>query len=579
MQYAFDRFRTEIAHALLNTGLVEPEEIELGPPTARGIQADLTLPCFRTARRRHDSPLRLAQQVATEMRESIQVNSLVGTAEASGGFVNFRVEDRALAAQVLGEIVRHTDGYGSDDRGAGRTVVIDNSSPNIAKRMHAGHIRSTIIGQALVNIFRAQGYTVVGDNHLGDWGKQFGVLLAAIDRRGLPQGEGEELLARFEQLYADFAKATERDPALDDEARRWSLRLEQGDPAAHEIWQRCVDLMKQVNQRNYDRLGVRFDTEHGESFYAHMTQQVIDDALSSGAARRDAGGAVIVDVAGLPTFLLQRSDGGTLYHTRDLATIKFRQDTYHPAKIIYVVGKPQELHFQQLFATARAMGYAPPGVELAHVIFGTVYDGERQPLSTRRGNMVHLETLLGEAVQRARELVEQKAGAREAALAPAEREAIAEAVGIGAAIYNDLYQDPKRNITLDWDAMFSLDGNSATYLQYMHTRCRSILRRAGSLPGAVDARSLVHSAEVGMVKALALLPLRVRGAADACAPSIVADWLYGAARQFSAFYRDCPVLNAPSPELRAARLHLVSATAQCLQNGLRLLGIQAPERM
>ncbi|HET7088041.1 MAG TPA: arginine--tRNA ligase, partial [Anaerolineae bacterium] len=357
MQYAFDRFRTEIAHALLNTGLVEPEEIELGPPTARGVQADLALPCFEAARRRHDSPSRLARQVAIEVGASIQPGSLIDAAEANSGFVNFRIAEQALIVQTLTEITQHGDRYGSDDRGAGRTVVIDYSSPNIAKRMHVGHIRSTIIGQALVNIFRAQGFTVVGDNHLGDWGKQFGVLLAAIDRRGLPQGEGEELLARFEQLYADFAKATERDPALDDEARRWSLRLEQGDPAAHEIWQRCVDLTKQVNQRNYDWLGVRFDIEHGESFYAHMTQQVIDDALSSGAARRDADGAVIVDVAGLPAFLLQRSDGGTLYHTRDLATIKFRQDTYHPAKIIYVVGKPQELHFQQLFATARAMSY------------------------------------------------------------------------------------------------------------------------------------------------------------------------------------------------------------------------------
>ena len=579
MQYAFDRFRTEIAYALLNTGLIAPEEIELGPPTTRGVQADLALPCFKAAKRRHDSPPRLAQQVASEIGVSIRSGSLIGAAEASGGFVNIRVADQALAVQTLDEIQQHGDRYGWDDRGAGRTVVIDYSSPNIAKRMHAGHIRSTIIGQALVNIHRAQGYTVIGDNHLGDWGKQFGVLLAAIDRRGLPQGEGEELLARFEQLYVDFAKAAERDPALDDEARRWSLRLEQGNPAAREIWQRCIDLTKQVNQRNYGRLGVWFDTEHGESFYAHMTQQVIDDALSSGAARRDADGAVIVDVAGLPTFLLQRSDGGTLYHTRDLATIKFRQDTYHPAKVIYVVGKPQELHFQQLFATARAMGYAPPGVELVHLIFGTVYDGEGQPLSTRSGNMVYLEALLDEAERRARALVEQKAEEREVDFAPAEREAIAQAVGIGAVIYNDLYQDPKRNITLDWDAMYSLDGNSATYLQYMHTRCHSILRRAGALPDAADARLLVHSSEVGMVKALAQFPLRVREAANACAPSIVADWLYGAARQFSAFYRDCPVLDAPSPELRAARLHLVSATAQCLQNGLRLLGIRVPDRM
>ncbi len=579
MLYAFDRFRNEIAQALLDSGLIDPAEIELTIPKAVGVQADLAQPCFRAARKRGENPARFASQLAANMRASIQPESPIGAVQATGPFVNFSLNALVFARNVLDEVERHADRYGWDDLGVGRTVIIDYSSPNIAKRMHAGHIRSTIIGQSLVNIYRTLGYTVVSDNHLGDWGKQFGVLLSAINRYGLPEGEGEEVLARLEQLYADFARRAENDPALDTEARSWSLRLEQGDPVAQEIWQRSVDLTKRINQRNYDQLSVRFDTEHGESFYAPVLQSVIDDAIASGIAHRDESGALVADLEGLPTFLLQRSDGGTLYHTRDLATVKYRRDTYQPAKIIYVVGKPQELHFKQLFAAARAMGYTSTDIDVIHVMFGTVYGPDGQPLSTRKGNMVYLESLLNEAVRRARAIVDQKAVERGESLTDEERAQIAEAVGIGAVIYNDLYQDPRRNITLDWDRMLSLDGNSATYLQYTHARCRSMLQRAGDLPPTCDVAPLQHLSEIALINALGQFPIRVREAAEQYGPFVIAEWLYGAARQFAAFYRDCPVLEAPSPELRAARLHLVSATAQCLRNGLALLGIRAPERI
>jgi len=579
MLYTFDRFHNEIKQALLNTGLIYSDEIELQISKAASVQADLALPCFRAARKRGTDPTHFAAQLAVAARASVQPKSLIHTVEATGSFVNFSLNVPAFARHALAEAEERADRYGWDDLGAGCTVVIDYSSPNIAKRMHAGHIRSTIIGQALANIYRAQGYTVVGDNHLGDWGKQFGVLLAAINRRGFPQGEGEEALARLEQLYAEYAGQMENDPALDAEARNWSLRLEQGDSTAREIWQRSVDLTQQINQRNYDRLGVRFDTEQGESFYADMSQSVIDDAVASGITHRDESGALVIDLNGLPTFLLQRSDGGTLYHTRDLATIRYREQTYHPAKIIYVVGKPQELHFKQLFAAARAMGYVRPDVELIHVMFGTVFGPDGQPLSTRKGNRVYLEALLDEATQRAQTIVDQKAAERGSDLSPDEREHIAAAIGIGSVIYNDLYQAPSRNINFDWDRMLSLDGNSATYLQYIHTRCRSILRRAGDIPQEYDATLLQHPSETALPRDLGQFPMRVREAADQCAPYLIADWLYGAARQFSAFYRDCPVLEAPSPELRAARLHLVGAIVRCLKNGLALLGIRAPERM
>jgi arginyl-tRNA synthetase len=444
--------------------------------------------------------------------------------------------------------------------------------------MHVGHVRSTIIGQALVNILRALGYRTVGDNHLGDWGKTFGLLLLGLEREGYPTGEGEALMAALEDLYARTSGQATTDPATDQAARDWSLRLEQGNPAARAHWQRAVDLTLRANQPTYDRLGVRFDHAYGESFYEPMLAGVVEDALENGVAQRDEGGAVVVDPGdGLPTFLLQRSDGGTLYHTRDAATVKFRVETFRPATILYVIGEPQSLYLRQLFALARALGYAGE-TELVHVAFGTVFDAGGQALSTRRGNMVYLQTLLDEAHARARALVD----AANSALPEGERAAIAEAVGVGAVIYNDLHQDPKRNITLDWDRMLAFDGNSAPYIQYMQARCRSILRRAaeaGVASPAGDPALLSHPAERALVKQIAGLPGAVRAAGAEFAPARVAGWCYETARALAAFYRDCPVLASETAGLRDARLRLVAATAAALTNGLSLLGIAAPERM
>jgi arginyl-tRNA synthetase len=469
---------------------------------------------------------------------------------------------------------------------------VEYSSPNIAKRMHVGHIRSTIIGQAINNLLRFQGYTTIADNHLGDYGTQFGTMIAAMERFGRPEGEGEAVLAAIEERYQRYnqlkgASAEDDDAhdveALDDEARAWSLRLEQGDPRARELWQWMVDTTLRSNQRSYDRLGVRFDTQHGESFYADMLPAVIAKAEELPVAEREPGGALVIkglrDSNGkeLPTFLLQRSDGATLYITRDVATIIYRETTYHPARIVYVVGHEQELHFRQTFALARALGYAQD-IELTHVSFGRVFTADGQPLSTRRGNMIYLESLLNDARERAKAVIEQKIAEGKTDLAPDEIDALADAVGVGAVIYNDLYQDPKRNITIDWERMLSFEGNSAPYLQYTHARCRSILREAGDLPDA-DAAALEAEQEIAVLKQLARLPDAARRAADTYAPYVIADWLYTTAREFSRFYRDLSVLKAPTPELRAARLQLVAATAQALQNGLRLLNIRAPEKM
>ena len=580
MDYTLDQFAAEIRAAIAATGRVPKELIDLQAPKG-AIHADLALPCFRAAKELGVAPPALASELATAL--AFDADSLVGGVAASGPFLNFTLRPAAVAGRVLAEALDQGDTYGADNLGAGETVVIDYSAPNVAKRMHVGHIRSTIIGQSLVNIHRALGYTVVGDNHLGDFGTGFGRLLYAIDRWGWPQSQGEQILADLEELYQRASALEESDPEVANEARRWSLMQEQGDRDAEQLGEQVLDLTLKANQRNYDRLGVQFDTAYGESFYTPMLPAMLERAQERKVAYRDEGGALVVkDLEHLPTFLLQRSDGGSLYHTRDIATIAFREEQYHPRRIIYVVEQKQELHFRQLFALARAMGIGR-GIALIHIYFGTIFDAKGQALSTRRGNMIYLEILLDDAVGRAREVVEQKSPE----LSSTEKDEVARAVGIGAVIYNDLYQDLKRNITLDWERMLATEGNSATYLQYSYARCRSILRKgaearaAGTelVPPKYDPALLTHEAEQGLLKHLARLPQAVREAGERCAPFVLAEWCYNTAREFATFYDRCPVLRAETPALRDARLALVAATAQALKNGLALLGVRVVERM
>jgi arginyl-tRNA synthetase len=589
MKYALDRFADEIRQAVAETGLVPVEQIELTEPKAP-VPADLALPCFRAAKSSGMAPPQLAQQLASALQ--FPSDSLVGNVQATGPFLNFTLNRTQFVQQVLAEVEQYGECYGDDELGQDQTVIIEYSSPNIAKRMHVGHIRSTIIGQAINNIFGSLSYRTIADNHLGDYGKQFGTMIAAMMRWGKPSGEGEALLAEIEALYTRYsqmvggsADAEDLDAdALDDEARAWSLKLEQGDPTARELWQWLVDTTLQAIQRSYDRLGVQFNTQHGESFYADMLPIVIGKAEDQGLAEREPSGALAVkglrdqNNRELPSFLLQRSDGATLYLTRDVATVIYREQEYHPAKIIYVVGQEQELHFRQVFALVRAMGYAQ-SVELTHVPFGRVFTADGQPLSTRKGNMVYLEALLDDAKARAKAVIQQKIEEGKTDFTPEQIDQLAEAVGVGAVIYNDLYQDPKRNITLDWNRMLSFEGNSAPYLQYTHARCCSILREAGTVPSDYDSQQLTAEQELAVIKQLARLPAIVRRAGESYAPYVIAEWLYTTAREFARFYRDLSVLRAETPELRAARLHLVAATAQALRNGLQLLSIQAPERM
>ncbi|WP_395090679.1 arginine--tRNA ligase [Armatimonas sp.] len=586
LNYVFDRLRAEATLALVATGLIETSAIALAEPKNREL-ADLACPIFAAAKAAGEAPPVFSQRLAAAVR--LESSGLLATVEAAGGFVNFTVHPEALARAVLEEVTRLGDAFGKDSSvGSGEKVIVEYSSPNIARKMHVGHLRSTVIGHSLRLIFEALGYDVIADNHLGDWGTQFGMLLAAIDLWKLTPWDDPDPVQSLVLVYARYNSEAKEDESLKDLARAWFKKLEDGDVWARQTWQTLIDITMAEFSRTYERLGVRFTTQHGESYFEGMMPAVMAEAVEKGVAYRDAGGALVVGFDDkLPSCLLQKSDGGTLYQTRDAATCLYRLEHYAPARNIYVVGAEQKLHFQQVFEIVRRMGYAKIADVSIHISFGKVSPPNGGRFSMREGNVVFLNDVLDEAVERAEAKMRASIADGRSEITEAEILEVSEMLGVGAVIYADLFQGPDRNITFDWDKMLADQGNTAMYLQYAYARCQSILRKSASpLPrvpsgcGFAKGDVLVHPAEQAVLKQLARMPHAVREAGDKYLPATVADWTYQLAKAFSTFYDQCPVLKDDVPEEnKLARLALVGATAQGLRNGLALLGIRAPERV
>ncbi|MBC8142428.1 MAG: arginine--tRNA ligase [Armatimonadetes bacterium] len=575
--YPFDRLRTEATAVLAATGLVAADAVTLAEPKAN-VPADLAFPVFAAAKVAGVAPPVFARQIADAV--TLAPDSLLATVEAAGGFVNFAVRPEAFASAVLESVAARVDSYGEDKTiGAGDTVIVEYSSPNIAKKLHVGSLRTTVIGHSLYLILKALGYTVVGDNHLGDWGTQFGYILAAIHDNNLAPWDDPDPVAALMKIYADINTAAETDPTIKDAARAWFRKLEEGDPWARETWGRIITLSLAEFEKTYSRLDITFDTQVGESFFEPVLDAVIQEAVDKGVAMVEPGGPVAIDFDDkLPSCLLRKTDGGTLYQTRDLATLLYRWNEYHPARNIYVVGAEQRLHFQQVFEIARRMGYAEIADRSVHIPFGMVTKADGDRFRTRKGEVIFADEILDEAAVRAEAVMREQIAGGRSEVSESEITGVSEILGIGAVIYSDLYQGTDRNIAFDWDKMLALNGNTATYNQYMYARCRSILRKAGET-GNANATLLMEPEEQAVLKQLARLPQSVRDAGDKFSPAIVAEWTYTLAKEFGRFYDKCPVLTAPIEELKAARLALVAATAQGLKNGLALLGIRVPERM
>lgn len=553
-----------------NVGLEHPALLEHGDYATN---VALKLAKFRKGKD-WQTPLELAEKIAQGVQKSVQEYARVAVAKP--GFINFTLAQERLVRE-LQKILKEKDNFGKGDWGKGKTVVIDYSSPNIARPFGIGHLRSTIIGQALYNIYQFSGWKCIGDNHLGDWGTQFGKLIYIIRREGLDPSQLS--IKKLEELYIQFHKEAKEKPELEEEGRKWFKRLEDGDKEARKIWQACVDLSLEEFDRIYDLLGVKIDYTLGESFYQDKMDEVIQEAKKKGVARKSEG-AWVVEVPGVgPPLMLLKSDGATTYHTRDLATIKYRIKTWNPSLYIYETGTDHVLHFRQLFAAAKKLGYGERE-QFVHVAHGMIRSAEGR-FSTRKGTIVHLEEVLSEAVARA-ESISEKAGISKN-LSKAERGGVAKAVGIGGIKYNDLKQSPERDILFDWEKILNLEGDSGPYLQYTHARCCSVLAKAGSWSEIKPGSLNINPEELVLLRTFYKFPEIIQDAAKNFAPNLICNFLFDLAQKFNLFYNRWPILEprakSQKSEIKSFRLALTSATAQVLRNGLLLLGIEPLERM
>lgn len=504
------------------------------------------------------------REAAAKVVDALDKSAFAKVEVAGPGFLNLTVSGEWLAARLTE--LDAADNSGIEQRGAGKKIVIDYSSPNAAKQMHIGHIRSTVIGNAIDRIFRALGYEVIADNHLGDWGTQFGILIKGY-RECLTEEERDNLtVANLEKCYVlSAAKAKEEDGVWKDACRAELVKLQQGDSANLELWKRFIDISIGEFERMYAKLGVKFDTYRGESFYNAMMPGVVDRLLEMKLAEESEGALIVnLEAEKLGVAIVRKSDGGFNYTTSDLACVESRVADYNPERIIYVTDDRQQLHFKQFFSISAKMGY---NVKLVHVPFGLM-SFQGKAISTREGNLIRLEELLSEAKRRAFEIVKDRGG----------DEALAEAIGYGAVKYADLSHDPGTAIDFNWDKALALEGNSGPYLQYAYARVSSLMDKAAEMAVAKGEFSIETQSEKRLALQLLEFPGAVVRAAEAYKPSILADYLFQTAQLYSSFYQNSPILKSED-SVRSSRLRLCAAFGKVLSKGLDLLGIATPSRI
>jgi len=578
------QFKKEIALLLSTFTGMEPREIESNlevPPAPE--MGQYAFPCFLLSRRLKKPPPVIAEELASK----IEPGEYLERVENKGPYLNFHIRFSQLSRRLLLEVVNADQNFGSLDLGQGKTVLIDFSAPNIAKPFGVGHLRSTVIGNALYRIYSALGYRVVGINHLGDWGTQFGKLIVAFKRWGEQAELEKDPVHYLYHLYVHFHQEAEKDPSLEEEARTQFRSLERGSREALDLWKSFRSLSLREFQRLYRFMGIEFDSYHGESFYNDRIEETINLLQEKGLAT-ESQGALIADLEpyGLPSCLLRKSDGAALYITRDLTAAIYRFETYGFSRLLYVVGAEQTLHFKQLFKILELLGF-PWAKDCLHVPFGLIYfkDGR---MSTREGKVIFLEEVLNRARELAYDIIKDKNPALE------NKEEVARKIGLGAVIFGDLVNDRIKDVEFDWEKVLDFSGETAPYIQYSHARICSILRRGEESGVSIlhqdrnasavvkedlpDTRLLSSPEESELLITMARFQEAVMRSADDLRPSVLARYLVELARDFNKFYHNCPVLTAEGG-LKEARLLLVSAVRIVLRNGLDLLGVEAPEEM
>lgn len=563
-------FKYEAAKLIAKAADMEIDEV-LGmiEVPANKEMGDYAFPCFKLAKKFRKAPNLIAADICGKLEGSDSFTKI----ECVAAYINFFTDKSSYAKTVIESVNNAGAKYGESSEGEGKTIVIDYSSPNIAKPFHVGHLRSTVIGSALYNIFEKLGYKCVGINHLGDWGTQFGKLIEAYKLWGSKEAVEEKGISELTRIYVKFHEEAEKDDSLNDRARAWFVKMQDGDEEAISLWKWFYDISIKEFERVYEKLGVKFDYYTGESFYNDKMDAVVEE-LKAKNLLVESNGAMIVDLedAKMPPCLILRTDGGTLYATRDITAALYRKKTYDFDKCIYVTAIDQNLHFAQWFKVIEKMGY-DWSKDLVHVPFGLVSleDGK---LSTRKGKVVLMEDLLNEAVKKTTGIIDEKNPDLP------NKEEVAKQVGIGAVIFDDLYNGRIKDIVFSWDRMLNFDGETGPYVQYTHARACSVLKKAGYDKKAenIDYSVLTDDATADVCKTIALFNDKIKEAANRYEPSVIARYLVDVAQSFNKFYHDNIIL-ADDENVKNARLALVDAVRTVIKSGLAILGIDAPEQM
>ncbi len=533
------------------------------PPNSQ--MGDYALPCFRFAKVLRKSPAAIAQELAS----GLSPDEVISDISAVNGYLNFSINKEGLAREVLSEIASKGEKYGSSDMGAGKTICIDYSSVNIAKPFHIGHLSTTVLGSALYKIFSFLGYKTVGINHLGDYGTQFGKLISAYKRWGNKEEVEKGGIHAINDLYVRFNN--EADEEMEKDAREYFRLIENGDKEANDLFEWFKSLTLEYVKKIYDRLDVRFDSYAGERFYTDKMAPVIDELKEKGLLK-ESEGAQIVDLEpyGMPPCLILRSDGASLYATRDIAAAIYRKKTYDFYKCLYVVAYQQNLHFRQFFKVLELMG-KEWAKDLVHVAYGMV-SLEDGAMSTRKGKVVWLEDVISKCVEKAYKVVSEKNPAL------ANKDEIAEKVGVGAVIFGALYNNKIKDITFSYDKVLSFEGETSVYVQYTCARASSVIEKAGDFKPVLPEKLNFTDEEFEVIKTLAAFPDTVKDAADKYEPSYIARYAVDLAQKFNKFYFDCKILTAEEG-VKDFRFELTKATLRTLENALGLLGIGVPDKM
>ena len=541
-----------------------PTNVEMG---------DYAFPCFRLAKVLRKAPPMIAKDIV----ETLESVDFIEKVENVNAYINFFLNKAVYVKEVLGSVLKEKENYGIEANKDKGNIVVDYSSPNIAKPFHVGHLRSTVIGNSLYKIFNALGYNCIGVNHLGDWGTQFGKLIVAYKKYSSKEEVEEKGISELLRIYVLFHDEAKEHPEMDQEARDYFTKMEKGDEEALSLWRWFKEVSLKEFERVYKMLGVKFDSYNGEAFYNDKMAAIVSELEDKGLIEVDEGAKLVrLDEENMAPCLITKNDGSSLYATRDITAAEYRKKTYDFKKCLYVTAVQQNLHFAQWFKVIEKMGY-DWAKDLVHVPFGMVSMEGGAKLSTRSGNVIFLEDILKEAVEKTKKIIEEKNPNLE------NKDEVANQVGIGAVIFDDMYNNIIKDIQFSWERVLDFQGETGPYVQYTHARACSLIKRAGIdlnnlINLEIDDEVISNDMVLAVAKELAAFKDVIQAAADSYEPSLVARYAVDLAQAFNKFYNECPIL-VEDEKVKNARLAVVIATKFTLKNALGLLGIMAPEQM